>query len=217
MKKRVLLVSATKEELDHFDFSSLSQYGYAVEHLVTGIGISATVFHLTVKLMEQPDRFDFALNAGIAGVFENDVPIGETFAIKSDCFADLGEHNAGGFSPVERLPIMKWADLPEDGKIRPIWNIDDAVSLKWVDGITSDTVAASEERVEMLRNCYNASVETMEGAAFYYVCGKFGLKSIQIRTVSNYLTQRSKAMWDIPLAKRNLANSLNSLFYALND
>jgi len=44
----------------------------------------------------------------------------------------------------------------------------------------------------------------MEGAAFFYACFMERLPCLQIRAVSNYIEDRNKDRWNIPLAIGNL-------------
>ena len=51
----------------------------------------------------------------------------------------------------------------------------------------------------------------MEGAAFFYVCLVKNIKFIQIRSVSNFVEERNKKAWKIPLAIENLNKELKNI------
>ena len=55
----------------------------------------------------------------------------------------------------------------------------------------------------------SADVESMEGASVMMVCEKFNTPSLQIRGVSNYVEERNKKNWDIPLAISNSNHHLD--------
>ncbi|MNH40683.1 Futalosine hydrolase [compost metagenome] len=58
---------------------------------------------------------------------------------------------------------------------------------------------------------FPAEVESMEGAAFFYVCLSEGVKCVQLRSISNYVERRNRESWNIPLAIKNLNAELKRL------
>jgi len=48
----------------------------------------------------------------------------------------------------------------------------------------------------------------MEGAAFFYACLLSGVPFHEVRSISNFVEERDKSKWDIPLALANLNNVL---------
>ena len=80
---KLLVVAATEFEIAPFIAQNKS-----ADVLITGVGSPACTYALTKRL--QQNKYDFALQAGIAGTFKNSFPLGETFFIKSDVFADIG-------------------------------------------------------------------------------------------------------------------------------
>src|SRR5689334_21050112 len=81
----ICIVSATSLELQYFE----KQH----DVLITGVGTASTAYHLTKKL--QTGKPDLFLQAGIAGSFDENLPLGQAVVINADRFADLGvqEHN----------------------------------------------------------------------------------------------------------------------------
>lgn len=217
MKSKILLVAATKEEIADVDFSRLAGSRFEVDLLVTGIGVAATVFHLTEKLLSSNCKYALVINAGIAGAFDRDLMIGGAYIVDTDRFADLGEFSSDGMLPIESLPIMKWADLPDDGCLKPGFDAGRISCFKKVSAVTSDTVTTDASRIVLLKKSFQPALETMEGAAFYYVCWKQGIPSLQLRAVSNYIGPREKASWDIPLAVKKLEEALYNLFDELHE
>ena len=68
----------------------------------------------------------------------------------------------------------------------------------------------------MDRKKYNPAIETMEGAAFSYICAIEKINFLSLRSVSNLVGERDKSLWNIPLAIENLALSLKILFDRLD-
>ena len=55
---------------------------------------------------------------------------------------------------------------------------------------------------------YNPKIESMEGAALHYVCTDLEVPYLQIRSISNYVGERDKIKWKMPLAIANLNDTL---------
>jgi len=60
-----------------------------------------------------------------------------------------------------------------------------------------------------------AHVESMEGAAFFYVCMNEHIPCLSLRAVSNRVGERDKNKWNIPLALAELRKMLASILRKL--
>jgi len=63
---------------------------------------------------------------------------------------------------------------------------------------------------------YKPYLETMEGAAFYYVTLNDRIPAFQLRAISNYVEERDVSKWEIPWALNNLRERIFMLFNNLN-
>ncbi|MFO7826991.1 MAG: hypothetical protein R6V23_00095, partial [Bacteroidales bacterium] len=79
---------------------------------------------------------------------------------------------------------------------------------KKVSAITSDRTNGKKESIDKLKQKFNADIETMEGAAFFYVCLQEEVKFMQIRAISNFVEERNQQNWNIPLAIEQLNKKL---------
>ena len=70
----LLIVAATE-----FDIKPLKDQNFEADFLITGVGIPATVFHLTKKLVSK--NYDFAFQVGIGGTFNDLMQPGEVVLI----------------------------------------------------------------------------------------------------------------------------------------
>ena len=77
-----------------------------------------------------------------------------------------------------------------------------------VKGITVNTIHGSQEKIQRLKNKYHAEIETMEGAAFFYVCLMEKLPFLQIRSISYFVEIRKVDNWHHPLAIGNLTATI---------
>ena len=203
---KLLVVASTFAEIEPFVTANKQ-----VNHLVTGVGVPATIFGLMHYL--QNNQADLIIQAGICGTFlPQQFPIGKVVQVKSDCFADLGamEQNKMktmfelGFAEANKLPYT--AGLLKNNSSDSSWNFLDAAR-----GITINTISDQLDNAARYQKKFNADVESMEGAALHYVCNMMAIRYCQLRSVSNGVCNRNKADWNIPLAIANLNTSLSEV------
>ncbi|MBE7176663.1 MAG: futalosine hydrolase [Mucilaginibacter polytrichastri] len=200
----ILLVAATAAEIA--PLPKTWPAGVQVEVLISGVGMVATTASLTKKLGEK--GFDLAIQAGIAGSFRRDIQPGDVFEVTEDRFSELGAEDGESFLPIEELGFGSGCATP----LKPFSpGIFPQIALPAADAITVNTVHGNERTIELLRHRFPVALESMEGAAFFYVCELFKQPCLQIRAVSNYVERRNRANWNIGLAVKNLNNTLGEL------
>ncbi len=212
--KKILITAATMLEIQAFyeqiqmNFEQLEsgffeRDGVQVRVLLTGIGILPTGVHLTRFLMCQ--QVDWVINAGIAGAFDKKLNIGEVVEVGEEQFGDFGaQERDGGFVDVFEMKLMENDEFPFKNSILHNKNIVHSLALKRVKGLTVNKVHGEADAIDFIRKKYQADIETMEGAAFFYACQFQKIPCTQIRAISNYVEPRNRENWDIPLAVKNL-------------
>ena len=214
---KILIVSATEKEIlplkNKLKIKSsvvcVMKYSvikdFNVDFLITGIGSTLTTYALTKKLSDK--KYDFVINAGIAGSFTSELLIGDVINVQTDEFADLGIEDKNDFFTLFEKGFIEKNQIPftESKLINPT-NLN--LNLKQVSGITVNTTHGNKNSIELFKTKFNADIETMEGAAFFYVCLNENVNFLQIRAISNYVEERNNANWDIPLAIQNLNEKL---------
>jgi futalosine hydrolase len=199
-----LIVAATELEIRPF----LEKHPEA-EVLITGIGSVATAYQLTKALSKK--SYDWVINAGIAGTFNENIPIGEVVEVVSDEFADLGIETSTAFQTLFEANFLDKNTFPfQDGKLIPS-QPQSGDTLRQVTAITVNTTHGNDLSIHELKKKFRVDIESMEGAAFFYVCLMEGVKCSQIRSISNRVESRNKDLWNIPLAVKNLNEALNNL------
>ena len=180
-------------------------WGQPVEILISGIGSVAATFRLTQTMMQR--SYSRVISIGIAGSFTEDISIGETVQITEDCFADLGIDNNGQFR-----------SLREEGLISD--DVDGAFIInpspipsphRKLRGITVQTASGSKQRINELVGRFNPQVETMENAAFFYVCHKLQVPFASFRAISNNVELRNRKNWQIDKAIDGVYKTLADL------
>jgi futalosine hydrolase len=208
---RILLVAATEFEV----LSLKSKVGTKgprtldLELLTTGVGMVATAFALGRHLAL--NKYDLAINLGIAGSFDRDITLGEVVEIIEDNLSELGAEDAEEFLTIESMgfgesKFMPTAALSEYG------NFD----LKKCTAITVNTVHGHQPSIKKLTSRLQPQLESMEGAAFFYACKQAGVPCLQIRAVSNYVGKRNRDAWQIGPAVKNLNSFAGELLKRLD-
>lgn len=201
----LLVVAATELEIKPFVDSN----NFA-DILITGIGIPASIFHLTNKLAKK--KYDLVIQAGIAGSFKKNLKKGSVTIIQQDTFGDLGADEKGKFSTLFDLGFGNENDFP----FKEGWLINDnnyflKSTLPVAKAITVNKITDDKKYLTRLCEKFNADVESMEGAAFHYVCLQQKINFLQLRSISNVVGERDKSKWKMKEAITNLNIELKKL------
>jgi futalosine hydrolase len=201
---KILVAAATLKELQFINRRD------NVTVANTGIGIASTVYHLT-RLLKT--KYDLVLNIGIAGSFSEKLHVGEVVAVYSETFGDFGVAGKNGFSTCFEENIISADMFPYSNGVlmsENAWKISSDLSIPVVKGITNNTVSGEENLIQRMKDKFSPEIETMEGAAFFYVCLMENVPFVEIRSISNMVESRDKNKWNIPLAIKNLSDKINA-------
>jgi len=210
---QILLVSATEMEIKPFLLSDLKKLD-TIDVLITGIGIPATMYHLTKSLIEK--KYDLVIQAGVGGSFSKKIKLAEVVLVSRDIFADIGAKEKGKFIPLSVMGLQDANEYPyEDG-----WLINKNEALKTkkfqaVKGITISTITDDKKHIKEMVKHFAADVESMEGAALHYICLQQTVPFIQLRAISNKVGDRDKRKWKMKKAIENLNTELSKLLKEL--
>jgi len=211
---KLLIVSATPFEILPIsqmlekDFEQIADNQYQsgeliVTILITGVGSVATVFSLTKQLTNQ--KYDLVLNAGIAGALNLQLSIGTVVNVITEQFGDIGVEEANGhFTTLFELELVHPNQVPFSNKLLYNKLVGDFQFLPTANGITVNTVHGHADSIELFKKKFDADVESMEGAAVFYVCLLEDQPFLQLRSISNFVEERNRENWDIELAIANL-------------
>lgn len=224
-KARILITSAEEEEIITAKqaFNSLTkeeQELLEVEYMLTGIGTTSTSYRLTKQLCSTETPYDLVVNTGIAGSFSEEFPIGAVARIDKEYFGDLGFETFSGFQTLFEYQILDADTFPFKGGAlnAPLLGdrLENALShIKKASSVTVQTVSGLPEKTDRLRMGFSPQIESMEGAAFFYICLLERLPFIELRSVSNEVGERDRTKWNIPLALENLKKETANLLKAL--
>jgi len=222
---RILFTAAAEEELitakqAYNSLSKSDQYGLDITYMLTGIGATSTSYRLTKILNSSSDGFDLAVNIGIAGSFSPDFPIGSVVRIEREYFGDLGFETFSGFQTLFDYKILDADTFPYKGgalhavELSP--KVEEVMSFcPKVAAVTIQTVSGLPEKTMQLKRDFLPQIESMEGAAFFYVCILEKIPFIEFRSVSNKVGERNRKNWNITLALEMLKEANKRLLGAL--
>ena len=222
---RILITAAEEEELitARQAFNSLSkseQNALDITYMLTGIGTTSTSYRLTKMLTESNPPFALALNIGIAGSFSDEYPIGSVARVEKEFFGDLGFETYSGFQTLFDYKILDADTYPykKDALIAPSLSAGAESVLKeygCATAVTVQTVSGLPEKKVQLQHDFKPQIESMEGAAFFYVCLLERIPFAELRSVSNEVGERDRGKWNIPLALSSLRDAVRNLMEAI--
>jgi futalosine hydrolase len=180
---------------------------HQVEVLITGVGMVATAFHCGKMLHE---NYDLAINAGVCGSFNKNLEPGAVVHIYEDRLAELGAEDDENFLSLEALELPGISHVVNS---RSAFDNSVVQHLPRVTAITVNTTHGNEKSIEKVVQRFHPYVESMEGAAFMIACELEQIPYIQLRAVSNYVEKRNRESWNIPLAIRQLNETLIQILH----
>ncbi len=185
-----------------------------VDILITGIGTTFTTFHLTNALRDK--EYDIVFNVGIAGSLTRELEIGEVVNVVSEEFADLGTEHQSEFLTLFESGFMDVNEFPFEKGVLKASSPGSFLSLKKVRGITTNKSSGRESSITEIKEKFSAHIESMEGAAVFYICNWVGVRCYQIRAISNYVEPRDSSLWNIPLALENLKTIILGVLHKIS-
>jgi futalosine hydrolase len=146
------------------------------------------------------ERYDFVVQAGIAGSFSTDLPKLSVVRVVSEVCADLGAENNGGFLHITDMGLSGPNQAPYvEGELRaPSIEVSALLPLTPVRSITVNRVLSEEGSIKWVGQRFDPQVVNMEGSGFFYSALIAGVPFCSIRSISDMVGPRDKSTWDIP-------------------
>ena len=213
MGKNILVAAATVREISPFIGTLRDDRFHKknIDILISGIGLTASTFHLAKQL--ELKKYDFVIQAGVAGSFDLQIPLGTVVAIKQDTIADQSVVELKKLKTLFDLKLVPNDQYPYKNGwlLNANKEILKKTRLKIVKGISVNQISTSKQMIQFYRDTFKPVTESMEGAALHYVCLMEKIPFLQIRSISNYIGERNKKKWDMNVSISNLNNSLMTI------
>lgn len=210
-----LLIAATTKEIEPF-LAYLKQApppgkNNLPDVLVTGIGLTATAYHLTRQL--QLKKYDLVIQAGVAGCFNKKLLLGSVVVVKKDAIADQSVIELKQLKTLFDLKLVPADQFPytKTWLVNPYNDLLKKTKLKVVKGISVNEITTSKQKILFYEESFNAVTESMEGAALHYTCLMENIPFLQLRSMSNYIGERNKKNWNMKESIINLNTELIQL------
>ncbi len=213
----ILICSATQAEIE-----PLIQYlkaqprgqNHTIRVVITGVGGVATAYHLAKAIADKTP--EYIIQAGIAGTFNSEVPPGSVVLVYEEIIADSGVVENGSWKDLFDLNLADGSKFPFTDKklINPHTSNWKNYDLPIVRSVSVSEISTTD-KIKMLQEKYVPVVESMEGAAFHYVCIHEKIPFMQIRGISNHIGERDKITWKMEDAISNLNKELIRLIQTI--
>lgn len=207
---KVVITSATEKETIQIKQSLNPLFARENESLQvsfheSGVGILSSCFSIAKLIFQQ--KPDLVIQAGIAGTFDNNQPLGKVVAVKDEILADLGVEENGVFKDLFDLNLQQENVFPFTGRklANPFLAALNYLQLEEISGITINEITTQPARIEALKTKYHPVIESMEGAALHYCCLQTSTPFLQVRAISNYIGERDKTKWNFKDSFENLS------------
>jgi futalosine hydrolase len=221
---RILIAAATSFEIASLvgalEFrqeigSRTNRYAYAchdLDVLISGVGMVAMAAWCADAVVRC--HYDLALNLGLCGSFDAALGLEQVVHVVSDGLPELGAEDGEQFLTIQELRLLGLDEAPFTlGRLMNRNPPDNPTlsRLPAVRGITVNTVHGSGPSIAAVTGRFAPQVESMEGAAFMYVCLTHGLAFAQVRAVSNVVERRNRAAWRIDAAIEALGRTARAM------
>ncbi|WP_173366611.1 futalosine hydrolase [uncultured Fibrobacter sp.] len=172
----------------------------ALELAVCGVGLLDFSVNLAQFLSQ--GKYDRVVLVGVCGAYPGrGIGVGEVVRVDSEIVGDIGvQTREGHFVPwgdVSGATVSYRGDSPRFLTL-PL------ATVRSVSGVTVNCCTGTAYLASRRSALFDADVETMEGAACFAVCKRFGVSGYQFRAVSNIATDRDTSAWRIPEALKAL-------------
>jgi len=197
-----------QKRINSFKYNNLD-----IDVLTTGMGISSTIYWLTKTL--QNNRYDICFNLGICGSYSHSSNIGDVYWVDRESFANYGFIDESVFKHAFESKLIKEETYFRDNILHSpaTIKIDTIEALNKAQGAT---VINYTGEVIRSTNAFVPQIETMEGAAFFFVCLLEKIPFFELRSISNLVIQQDKKQWNIPLAIKTLSVKVKEILDELN-
>lgn len=213
--KKILVAFASKREFNivypnlSAVISSTTPQSVEGRFDVTYCGVGLLDFSVNLAFLLSRHRYECVCQVGVCGAYPNrDLEIGDVVRVDTDVIGDMGvQTREGHFAAWSEVCGDTPAYAGENPRSLPL----SLAAVRSVAGVTVNCCTGTKYLALRRGGLFHADVETMEGAACFAVCKRFGVEAYQFRGVSNIATDRDTSTWRIPEALAALKSQVIDL------
>lgn len=168
--------------------------------LICGPGLPASLLHTSRQLCRH-ETYDFLIMAGIAGSYTSNLKAGALVVVETEKFADIGYQDRDHFTSL--AGGKGWEDYRRGVLINEYQVLRHETGLP---NVSSNTVNVNNLRLEGMPS---ADIENMEGAGFFMLAKEEKIPYLEIRAISNPVSERDVNKWETGIALGKLTWFLN--------
>lgn len=176
----------------------------SVDFLITGVGLMTSAFAMGTQMARE--SYDVMLQLGIAGSLNDRQKLGDLVCVASEVIADEGAYRQHQWMSLWDMGL----GYKKNGSARltcphavhsrlcgkDVW----MENLRAVRAISVNTITTDFQKAALLTNQFDADIETMEGASFFFAAQSVHVPEfLSVRAISNK-AGAEREDWDIPLA-----------------
>ena len=209
---QILLCAATEFEVSHTkEFIKKNGLENTIQLLITGVGMIAATYAITKGVFTT--KPSIILQAGVAGSLTTDYSLGAVAVVGSEVIGDAGVEEEEKFLSLFDLNLLNENSLPWQNKRLPNKHqpLLEIAALPVVSAVTVNEITTNPKKIKYYKTEWEASLESLEGAALHYVAGIENIPFLQLRSVSNFVGERDKRKWALDKAITALNNELQQL------
>lgn len=161
-------------------------------------GVGLLNFSVNLSALLARSRYESVYLLGVCGAYpQRGLGVGDVVRVQSEIVGDMGvQEQDGSFTPWSSLSKSAPVRYGENGGILP----ESLRDLPSVSGLTVNCCTGTSKLAFDRSARFSVDIESMEGAALFAVCGRFGVPAFEFRAVSNIATDRDPSAWRIPEA-----------------
>ncbi|MBR4266266.1 MAG: hypothetical protein IKQ46_09450 [Bacteroidales bacterium] len=186
-----------------------------IDILITGVGAWLPVFTLQNVLLKK--KYDLVIFVGICGEYDFDKDLCQLYVVSKTTFVDMGfEDENQNFVSIIGSRFFGDCDFGfQSGYL--VNPLSEKFAMDYgLKAVTCNTVArccTDEKRINFLTEKHHAQIETMESAAFAFVCLNLNQKFVELRCSSNYVLPKKQKKWQVKPAIAKLNEFLETYFF----
>ena len=169
-------------------------------------GVGLLEFSTNLSYILAKNRYERVIQLGVCGAYPNrGLDICDVVRVDTDIVGDMGvQTREGHFIAWKELAAKDCTYTGESPRFLSLA----LASMRAAAGVTVNCCTGTSYLANRRSVLFDADVETMEGAACFAVCGRFGIPAYQFRAVSNIATDRDTSTWKIPEAMAALKSEV---------